>query len=103
MGVGPKASRTESFKGTVTVSTREHTEAHAFRMKPVSLLLVQFAVCTAFAQAQSADERARSTEAKMTDDERFSLIISLIGPVPSIQHAASKRQKRRRAPRLAPS
>src|SRR6516165_2421945 len=32
----------------------------------------------------SADERARETEQKMTDDERFSLIVSLIGAVPSI-------------------
>src|ERR687885_769748 len=30
-------------------------------------------------QAASPDERARETEAKMTDDERFSLIISLSG------------------------
>jgi beta-glucosidase len=35
-------------------------------------------------QAASPDERARITEQQMTDDERFSLIISLIGPVPSI-------------------
>ncbi|WP_035663817.1 beta-glucosidase [Bradyrhizobium sp. Ec3.3] len=32
----------------------------------------------------SPDERARETEQKMTDDERFSLIISLVGAVPSI-------------------
>ena len=32
----------------------------------------------------SPDERARDTEQRMTDDERFSLIISLIGAVPSI-------------------
>ena len=32
----------------------------------------------------SADERARETEQKMIDDERFSLIVSLIGAVPSI-------------------
>src|SRR5262245_60394244 len=31
-----------------------------------------------------ADERARETEQKMTDDERFALIVSLIGPVPSV-------------------
>jgi beta-glucosidase len=34
-------------------------------------------------QAQTPDERAREIEAQMTDDERFSLIISLLGPVPS--------------------
>src|SRR5262249_50141300 len=28
----------------------------------------------------SPDERARATEEQMTDDERFSLIISLLGP-----------------------
>jgi beta-glucosidase len=32
----------------------------------------------------SPDERARATEAQMTDDERFSLLVSLIGAVPSI-------------------
>jgi beta-glucosidase len=37
------------------------------------------------------DERARDTEAKMTDDERFSLIVSLIGPVPSIGYARDTR------------
>lgn len=39
----------------------------------------------------SPDERARATEAQMTDDERFSLIISLIGAVPSIGVARDKR------------
>jgi beta-glucosidase len=33
---------------------------------------------------QAIDERARATEAKMTDDERFTLVISLLGPVPSL-------------------
>src|SRR5262245_23606459 len=32
----------------------------------------------------SIDARARATEAKMTDDERFALVISLLGPVPSL-------------------
>jgi hypothetical protein len=32
----------------------------------------------------SIDARARETEAKMTDDERFALLVSLIGAVPSI-------------------
>src|SRR5262245_36168090 len=36
------------------------------------------------ALAASPDERARETESKMTDDERFSLIVSLIGAVPSV-------------------
>ena len=34
------------------------------------------------ASAGDADARARETEQQMTDDERFSLIISLIGAVP---------------------
>jgi beta-glucosidase len=42
-------------------------------------------------QDTAADTRARETEAKMTDDERFSLIISLIGPVPSIGVPRDKR------------
>jgi beta-glucosidase len=39
----------------------------------------------------SPDERARATEAQMTDDERFSLIISLIGGVLSIGVPQDKR------------
>jgi hypothetical protein len=34
---------------------------------------------------RAIDARARETEQQMTDDERFSVIISLIGPVPSIK------------------
>jgi beta-glucosidase len=36
------------------------------------------------AQGESPDERARQIESQMTDDERFALLVSLIGPVPSI-------------------
>jgi beta-xylosidase len=36
-------------------------------------------------RAASPDERARETEAKMTDDERFSLIISLLGTTTLVQ------------------
>src|SRR5262250_1761047 len=39
---------------------------------------------TSSAAELSPDDRARETEQRMTDDERFSLIISLIGAVPSI-------------------
>src|SRR5215813_2427804 len=39
----------------------------------------------------SPDERARETEQKLTDDERFSLIVSLIGAVPSIGVPRDKR------------
>ncbi|HEY6983476.1 MAG TPA: glycoside hydrolase family 3 C-terminal domain-containing protein [Pseudolabrys sp.] len=45
----------------------------------------------AHAQGASPDERARETEQKMTDDERFSLIISLIGAIPSIGVPRDKR------------
>src|SRR5262245_2252695 len=34
------------------------------------------------ATEENADARAREVEQQMTDDERFSLIISLLGPVP---------------------
>src|SRR5262249_14763139 len=37
------------------------------------------------------DARARETEAKMTDDERFALLVSLIGAVPSIGVPRDKR------------
>jgi beta-glucosidase len=39
----------------------------------------------------SIDARALETEQRMTDDERFSLIISLMGPVPSIGVPRDKR------------
>lgn len=45
----------------------------------------------AHAQGEPADERARATEAKMTDDERFSLIISLFGAVPALGVPRDKR------------
>src|SRR5262245_55275610 len=39
---------------------------------------------TLIADHSSADVRARETEARMTDDERFALLVSLVGSVPSI-------------------
>jgi beta-glucosidase len=39
---------------------------------------------TGRAPAADADERAREIEQRMTDEERFSLVVSLIGAVPSI-------------------
>jgi hypothetical protein len=48
----------------------------------VFILLVLLVVVTptvAPAQGESPDERARITERKMTDDERFSLLISMLG------------------------
>jgi len=38
----------------------------------------------AMAQDASPDERAKAVEQQMTDDERFSLLVSLIGAVPLI-------------------
>src|SRR5262245_17246067 len=42
-------------------------------------------------EGAEAEARARETEAKMTDDERFSLLISVMGPVPSIGVPRDKR------------
>lgn len=50
----------------------------------LALLLAFAAPTIALAQGPSPDERARQTEAQMSDDERFSLLVSLIGAVPSI-------------------
>ncbi len=47
-------------------------------------LLVPLGSGVAVAQGPSPDERARRTEQQMTDDERFSLLISLIGAVPGL-------------------
>src|SRR5262249_29151723 len=43
------------------------------------------------AWAEEADVRAREVEQQMTDDERFSLIVSLIGAVPSLGVPRDKR------------
>jgi beta-glucosidase len=51
---------------------------------PLVLVLALIMPTVAPAQGQTADERARQTEQQMTDDERFSLLVSLIGAVPSI-------------------
>src|SRR5262245_15658987 len=57
-------------------------EGHSFF---ILMLLVSLGTPTVTpAQGESADERARQTERQLTDDERFSLIVSLIGAIPSI-------------------
>jgi beta-glucosidase len=55
------------------------------------LLLALITPAVAPAQRQTADERARETEQQMTDDERFSLLVSLIGAIPSIGVPRDKR------------
>jgi hypothetical protein len=59
----------------------------------VSLLALPVIASTVpvFAQESEFDVRARETEQQMTDDERFSLIVSLIGAVPSIGVPRDKR------------
>ena len=64
------------------------------RIHPFFILMLLLTLVTptvAPAQGQSPDERARATEQQMTDDERFSLIISLVGGVPSIGVPRDKR------------
>src|SRR5262249_31426405 len=43
------------------------------------------------ASADQAEARARETEEQMTDDERFSLLVSLLGAVPSLGVPRDKR------------
>src|SRR5215510_5675658 len=50
----------------------------------LACLLTIALIGAAQGQMPSPDARARETEQKMTDDEWFSLIVSLIGAVPSI-------------------
>lgn len=50
----------------------------------VAALTVALGSVPGVAQESGADIRARETEAQMTDDERFSMIVSLMGAVPSI-------------------
>src|SRR5262245_41493557 len=61
--------------------------------KAAGTLAVGAAITATRAHAQDAspDERARMTEQQMTDDERFSLVVSLIGAVPSIGVLRDKR------------
>jgi len=77
--------------------TRRHfvvsTSRQISKLAGAAALLGSSGVLPALAQTTSTesksselspDERARETEHKMTDDERFSLIVSLIGAVPSV-------------------
>src|SRR5262249_31955106 len=48
------------------------------QLKPLALL-VGFLVVFAVRAEESPDARARATEAKMTDDERFDMIYSVLG------------------------
>jgi beta-glucosidase len=63
----------------------------SFRFVALVLALALVMPTVAPAQGQSADVRARQTEQQMTDDERFSLLVSLIGAVPSIGVPRDKR------------
>src|SRR5215510_9967818 len=63
----------------------------SFSFFALVLVLTLLTPTVAPAQGQSADERARQTEQQMTDDERFSLLVSLIGAVPSIGQPRDKR------------
>src|SRR5262245_58543746 len=49
-----------------------------------TILLPVMASVPTSTQNSDPDARARETEQQMTDDERFSMIVSLIGAVPSI-------------------
>src|SRR5262249_47662645 len=63
----------------------------AFLAVSIAFLVTVALAGAAQGQTASPDERARQTEQKMTDGERFSLIISLMGPVPSVGVPRDKR------------
>src|SRR5215471_11964829 len=63
---------------------RESHHAHSIVAASILLTLLTLAPVPAAWSQESVDARARGTEQNMSDDERFSLIISLIGAVPSI-------------------
>src|SRR5262249_16186031 len=84
--------------------TRRHfvvsTSQQISKLAGAAALLGSTGVLPALAQTTSTesksselspDERARETEQKMTDDERFSLIVSLIGAVPSVGRPGDRR------------
>jgi beta-glucosidase len=54
------------------------------RRLSLAFLLTMALTGAAQGQTLSPDERAREIEAQMTDDERFSLIVSLLGPAAAI-------------------
>jgi hypothetical protein len=55
----------------------------------IILFLIFAAPAVVRAQERSADERALETEQKMTDDERFAMLISVMGSNPSLVRATS--------------
>lgn len=57
----------------------------------ICLLAVVLTCSVSFAQQTSADVKAKETEKKMTDEERFSLITSVMGSVTSSGNARDKR------------
>src|SRR5262245_51642370 len=67
------------FPGDVSMTTLTRRD---FGKAAGTLAIGAAATSAVHAQGQNTtpDERARDTEQKMTDDERFSLIISLLGP-----------------------
>src|SRR5262245_17468641 len=83
MGVAEHAATgvqfVKSFPGDVSMTTLTRRD---FGKAAGTLAIGVAATSAVHAQGQNAtpDERARDTEQKMTDDERFSLIISLLGP-----------------------
>ncbi len=69
----------------------------AIRCGSLALLQTMALAGAAQGQAASPDERARATEQQMTDDERFSLILSLQAPLrPARQAHPGRRQEHER-------
>jgi beta-glucosidase len=67
--------------------------SRSHRLFMLMMLLALVTPTVAPAQGGSPDERARATEARMTDDERFSLLISILGNVPGGALAPDPRVK----------
>ena len=67
--------------------------SRSHRVFMLMMLLALVTPTVAPAQGGSPDERARATEARMTDDERFSLLISILGNVPGGALAPDPRVK----------
>jgi hypothetical protein len=61
---------------------RSHARCPFIVCSALLLLVTHIAPTVAFAQELSPDARALETEQKMTDDERFSMITSVMGAVP---------------------
>jgi len=80
--LGGETPTNNSPGGEEEAMSRSRTGHPFIVCSALSLLLTHVAPTLALAQEQSADARALETEQQMTDDERFSMLVSVMGTNP---------------------